>query len=85
MKRDIDAFLAENGACIDDEDCISVSSCTGGNNECSPVALNTAADMDDWNRLEGVYIEACDGYCDTSEGCETQVRCGDSGRCELVP
>lgn len=84
VERDVDTFLAENTACVEDEDCVSVPSCTGGD-ACRPVALNTSADLDDWERLESAFTEWCDGFCTMDEDCDAPPRCGESGRCEIAP
>lgn len=90
IQPEVETFIDEHATCVEDEDCLSVSSCTQGGPSCSPVALNTSANMEDWERLELLFGEACDALddvasCSTLEGCEAAVRCGDEGRCEVVP
>ncbi len=90
IRTEAEAFIEENTACTEDEDCLSVSSCTHGGPSCSPLALNTSANMADWARMELLFAEACDdeddvASCSTFEGCEAAVRCGDGGHCEVAP
>ncbi len=84
VDRDIASFVADNTACVQDEDCVGVPSCTGPN-VCTSVALNTSANLEDWDRLGLILGEGCDAFCEVTESCESGVQCGESGFCELVP
>lgn len=84
VDRDIESFLAENTACVQDEDCVGVPSCTGAE-VCSSVPLNTSANMEDWDRLSQFLADGCDAYCEVTDACAAAVQCGASGFCELAP
>lgn len=81
---DIESFLAENTACVEDEDCVGVPSCTA-QDVCTSVAMNTSANLEDWDRLGEIFADGCDAYCEVTDACAAAVQCGASGFCELAP
>ena len=84
VQGDIETFLDANRACEVDTDCVGVES-TCHVDECSVVALNTSASVEDWTQLDTLLAECGPAaYCNYVGECGPEIRCSDAGRCEAV-
>lgn len=79
--RDVESFLDQNRACETDADCqLAPALCYGGPEAaCGTIALNTAADLEDWELLDG-YLGLCVESCG-ADPCGASVSCGPEGLC----